>query len=77
MRYYFDIRVPDGIAIDFDGVQLPDDHAALRNAAAEAYGLVFDAFKTGEQLLAKGILVKDEAGRFLGEVIVAATSILA
>lgn len=61
-------RLPDGIAVDHDGLNLPDDMAALRAAKSEAHGIAQDIAKGGDDLRAQAIVVKDDTGRFLAEV---------
>lgn len=68
MKYFLDIRLPDAIAIDHDGTEFETVADAVVAAHAEAAGMVTDAMRSGETLLAVAVLVRDAAGRIFTEV---------
>jgi hypothetical protein len=68
MKYFLDIRLPDAIATDHDGIEFETAADAILAARAEAAGLVTDAIRSGETLLATAVLVRDASGQTITEV---------
>lgn len=68
MKFFFDIRLPDAIATDHEGIHLETVEEALAAARVEAAGLVSDAERWGEALLAIAVIVRDASGEIIAEV---------
>jgi hypothetical protein len=68
-RYYFHIRSGDETALDDEGTDLPDLKAAHADALLAARELFAAGIKSAKNALPKGIVIADEAGKELGEVL--------
>jgi hypothetical protein len=66
-RYFFHFPKPYE-AIDEEGLDLPDEQAALKEAVAAARELVAEAIKAGRNLTPKQIVVADATGREVAAV---------
>jgi len=68
VKYFFDIRLGDGIAADQEGVDFEILADALSAAHAEAAGLVADAKWSRENVRAMAVIVRDDLGHIITEV---------
>ncbi|NOJ40336.1 DUF6894 family protein [Bradyrhizobium australiense] len=62
-RFYFHLREMDQLVTDDEGVELPDQSAALREAQRGARDLLADAIKTGKDTVPDAFVIADEQGR--------------
>ncbi|WP_029586890.1 hypothetical protein [Bradyrhizobium sp. URHD0069] len=64
-RYFFHLVAGDHLILDEEGTELPDLAAAQREAKLGARELLGEAIKSGEEAVADGFVIANEAGHTL------------
>jgi hypothetical protein len=64
-RYFFHLVAGDQLLSDEEGTELPNLTAARREAKLSARELLGEAIKSGEQAVADGFVIANEAGHTL------------
>jgi hypothetical protein len=67
-HYFLHIRTREYTALDEEGTDLPDLHAARADALAAARELLAAGIRSSRDPLPKSIVIADEDGKELGEV---------
>jgi Domain of unknown function (DUF6894) len=66
-HYFFHLRNPNE-AVDEEGLDLPDEQAALKEAVAAARELLAEAIRAGRDLGTERIVIADATGREVATV---------
>jgi hypothetical protein len=67
-HYFLHIRTREYTALDEEGTDLPDLHAARADALSAARELLAAGIRSSRDPLPKSIVIADEDGKELGEV---------